>query len=1547
MILKDQVEPCISPPQAATLGSHSGSSPHQVAFRSVSPGSSCSADYLTRNNSSSSSSSTDPADERAQRTERRDDGWTRLPHDISRHDLGDRSLLVLETSGSGLPPSGARAWPATGLPVPEASTPPPGGPAGNKRHSVTEDRSVVRPLESPIKKPRLAAPGHLSLPPPPGDQITSAPSAVASPLFFSISPTHGIPRPPSASTPEVSLSIMSGNENPSGVTTLWLPRGQVSATNTSATTATTRSLSTSHSRPSTELSSLSSSPDGGPHPSKIHLLQGIGVVELLEQDERPTFIIDLNDPANFDDGPLHLVFANAALRTAPALLALLQTGPAESGGSDEFFKFKAWAVSLLHDQKGTNAAASSFKYSGFPWTCSTLQRRFRVIRLYQDTSFSTPTSPIQTAPAPAQSSPAERSDYFGLTSEPHIRAHSEPRRRASSVTDAVVGSLDDLVLASPPPLRTTFDWTRIPIDDPNLPSHHRFARSIDWASTPLGPIETWPLELRIMSAMVLGSPHPAALYWGKDYVVIYNEAYISLAGQKHPRLMGSRYQDSWPEIWDEVRPAFEAARNSGYATLRHDDTLFLSRHGFMEETFFNWATIPLVGGDGTVVALYNPAFENTRRKITERRMLTLREIGIQTAAARDVKAFWSQLAKGLEYNELDVPFALLYSVGEDSGSEVSSLNSGNLAHPPQIVLEGAIGVPDGHPCAVPSIDLRYSDEGFAPYMRQSMALPASPVVLSEDDGTLPKELIQGLTCRGYGDPCRTVVVFPVHPTTAGDSVVGFIVLGVNPRRPYDEDYQLFVNLLSRQLATSLASVVLFEEEIRRGQRAAKLAALDRQELSLQLHLRTQEAVESEYRFARMAEFGPVGLFIADGNGHINYCNDMWYRISGLQRDASTFAAWMQSIRDEDRPGTELAWRRLVEEKTAVTHEFRFKGSRELMDGHSVDVWALMSAYPERDESGELKSIFGCLTDISQQKWAEDFQKQRRDEAVELKRQQENFIDITSHEMRNPLSAILQCADEISTGLSRYKQGEPAAHLPGALSVLIDSCVEAASIISLCASHQKRIVDDILTLSKLDSNLLLVTPIDVQPVKIVQDVLKMFETELRSNDIDGRLIIEQSYRDLAINWVKLDPSRLRQVLINLMTNAIKFTQGMPTRHIVISLGASTDLGEEEHGLSYVPARHQQDQEDLTDDADWEDGEKIFLHLAITDTGSGLDDHEKQLLFQRFSQASPRTHVKYGGSGLGLFICRILTELQGGQIAVHSKKGQGSTFAFYIKSRKSDRPRNISPVRTPMPTPTPRYTPEGPSQLPSPLFRALGDEQQTQSLSKPATPPPRPPSTAQPVQPPQPPLPLGQSTSCSLDVLIVEDNLVNQKVLKRQLQLSGNNTYVANHGGEALAELRRSRFWNESAAAAQSDPPVAGQQMLPPLTTRTASQGSGSGSEEGILKEENNNADDDSRRNISVILMDLEMPVMDGISCTREIRRLEQAGVITHHIPIIAVTAYARPEQVENAKAAGVDGVISKPFRISELIPKIEELVIKYDMVPALENALQSLVHTPVH
>jgi CheY-like chemotaxis protein len=391
------------------------------------------------------------------------------------------------------------------------------------------------------------------------------------------------------------------------------------------------------------------------------------------------------------------------------------------------------------------------------------------------------------------------------------------------------------------------------------------------------------------------------------------------------------------------------------------------------------------------------------------------------------------------------------------------------------------------------------------------------------------------------------------------------------------------------------------------------------------------------------------------------------------------------------------------------------------------------------------------------------------------------------------------------------------------------------------------VDDILTLSKLDSKLLLVTPVDAQPVVVVEKVLKMFEPELRSSDIKGEFRIERSYLDMGLDWCKLDPSRLRQVLINLMTNAIKFTQGRENRTIAISLGASRDLSQTD--LLYFP-RRRSDQSDPTDEPDWGDGEKVSLTLAVSDTGPGLTNKEKKLLFQRFQQASPRTHVQYGGSGLGLFICRTLTELQGGQIGVQSEPGVGSTFVFYIRSRRAENPQ----PQLGADTPTPNASPLRPDHRPA--------APRLQYATQAAIPPPEPllpniepePQDVEVSDPEQPP---------ALDVLIVEDNVVNQRVLSRLLRRSGNNTHVANHGVEALEVLQRSRFW------VHGDGQPAGERI-----------------------------------NVSVILMDLEMPVMDGMTCAKRIRELEAEGTISRHIPIIAVTAYARPQQIANAKAAGI-------------------------------------------
>jgi signal transduction histidine kinase/CheY-like chemotaxis protein len=455
-------------------------------------------------------------------------------------------------------------------------------------------------------------------------------------------------------------------------------------------------------------------------------------------------------------------------------------------------------------------------------------------------------------------------------------------------------------------------------------------------------------------------------------------------------------------------------------------------------------------------------------------------------------------------------------------------------------------------------------------------------------------------------------------------------------------------------------------------------------------------------------------------------------------------------------------------------------------------------------------------------------------------------------MRNPLSALIGCADEIITSLKELRimariggvsNGIGNPHMEHNSETtkslhLIDEAMEAADTIIYCAMHQKRIIDDILTLSRLDSNLLLVSPEPSQPIQLVRSALKMFEAEVKRAGTKLEVIEEASLDTLKVEWTLLDPSRVLQVLINLMTNAIKFTRTERLRHIKITMGASLDKPSmiNSFGVQYV--RKNSTSPDQTTKAEWGDGEMIYLCITVQDTGRGLDEEEIKNLFHLFAQASPKTHQTYGGSGLGLFISRQLVEMQGGEIGVASQAGKGSIFQFYVKTRRTSPPKEIQ-QKTDLQL---LVREDALREACAVEISALQNGMKMPNVQF---------ENVRPLSPAfQPPK--------SLHILIVEDNLVNQKVVSKQLRKSGHVVNVANHGEEALEFIRRSEFWDE----------MKGGEKL------------------------------------SVVLMDLEMPVMDGIACVKRIRELQAIGRIRGHVPVIAVTANARKDQIMMSMNAGM-------------------------------------------
>jgi signal transduction histidine kinase len=147
----------------------------------------------------------------------------------------------------------------------------------------------------------------------------------------------------------------------------------------------------------------------------------------------------------------------------------------------------------------------------------------------------------------------------------------------------------------------------------------------------------------------------------------------------------------------------------------------------------------------------------------------------------------------------------------------------------------------------------------------------------------------------------------------------------------------------------------------------------------------------------------------------------------------------------------------------------------------------------------------------------------------------SFIDMTSHELRNPLSAVVQCAESVISTLEHFPGRSSSAPAgtspPSSLQEDLESSIDALQTIVSCSLHQKRVIDDVLTLSKLDSDLIQITPVRVQPVVVVSDALKMFDVECRQMDI--RLDLKEDETFKGFEWAMLDPSRLLQVLINLL------------------------------------------------------------------------------------------------------------------------------------------------------------------------------------------------------------------------------------------------------------------------------------------------------------------------------------------------------------------------------------------------------------------------------
>jgi signal transduction histidine kinase len=325
-------------------------------------------------------------------------------------------------------------------------------------------------------------------------------------------------------------------------------------------------------------------------------------------------------------------------------------------------------------------------------------------------------------------------------------------------------------------------------------------RTHDWPASSLGPIKRWPQSLRTAVDIMLNSRYAMFVWWGPELINLYNDAYRPFLGGKHPRSLGRSAREVWSEIWQLIGPRADAVLNRAESTFDEALLLIMERFGYPEETYFTFSYSPIRSDSGEVGGLFCAVTDDTRRVIGERRLRLLREVAARVSETHSPEEVCAAAAACIARSTRDLPFALLYLNERDEKSSR---------------LVAQVGMVPEAPGAEARVDLE-RPTSIWPFAR---AARENRAVMVEDLAAHIEDLPQGAWDR----PPTRGVVLPLKEH-GRDVYAGFLIVGLNPYLPFDEEFQGFVGLLADQITGNIARARAYQEERRR---AEALAEIDR------------------------------------------------------------------------------------------------------------------------------------------------------------------------------------------------------------------------------------------------------------------------------------------------------------------------------------------------------------------------------------------------------------------------------------------------------------------------------------------------------------------------------------------------------------------------------------------------------------------------------------------------------------------------------------------------------------------------------------------------